>query len=206
MATIASTPPAVAPSAHLLADLYRLTVRQYDRMVEDGTIAEDDQVELIQGLLVTKMPKNPRHMWSVEATRDALAGLLPAGWSIRQEGPLRVPEFDEPEPDLAVIRGTRDNYQDRHPEPGDAALIVEVAETSLPRDRGEKRTAYGRGGIPIYWIVNLVDRQVEVYSNPAGGTYPPALILGETDSVELLIEGQVIGRIAVATLLPRRPS
>ena len=94
------------------------------------------------------------------------------------------PDYNEPEPDLCVVRGESDDYTDRHPGPGDIALIVEVAESSLSRDRGEKGENYGRAGIPVYWIVNLVDRRLEVYSNPTGGVYPAPAILGETESVE----------------------
>jgi Uma2 family endonuclease len=104
-----------------------------------------------------------------------------------------------------VVRGDSDDYTDRHPDPGNIALIVEVAESSLSRDRGEKRDNYGRAGIPVYWIVNLVDRQLEVYANPAGGADRAPTILGEMESVNLTIEGQVTSPIAVADLLPRRP-
>ena len=84
-------------------------------------------------------------------------------------------------------------------------MVVEVADSSLSRDRGEKRDNYARAGIPVYWIVNLVGRQLEVSSNPTGGAHPPATILGETDSADLVIAGQVVGQIAVANLLPKRP-
>jgi len=84
-------------------------------------------------------------------------------------------------------------------------LVVEVADSSLSRDRGEKRDNYARAGIPVYWIVNLVGRQLEVSSNPTGGAHRPATILGETDSADLVIAGQFVGQIAVANLLPKRP-
>jgi len=85
---------------------------------------------------------------------------------------VRIPEFDEPEPDIAVVRGDDDLSENRHPGPGDIAIIIEVAESSLLRDRGEKREIYARAGIPAYWIINLVDRQLESHSRPTGGTYP----------------------------------
>ena len=115
---------------------------------------------------------------------------------------MRIPDYDEPEPDLCVVRGDSDDYTDHHPGPGDVALIVEVAETSLSRDRGEKRDNYGRAGIPVYWIVNLVNRRLEVHASPAGGAYPAPTILGEAESVELVIDGRPLGRIAIADLLP----
>ena len=118
---------------------------------------------------------------------------------------MRIPDYDEPEPDLSVVRGDSDDFTDHHPGPGDVALIVEVADSSLSRDRGEKRDNYGRAGIPAYWIVDLVNRRLEVYAGPAGGAYPAPTILGESESVELIIDGRPLGRIAVADLLPRRP-
>ena len=94
---------------------------------------------------------------------------LPRIWG-RKEDPVRIPDFDEPEPDVAVVRGNRDDYRDRIPEPKDIVLLVEVAESTLVRDQGEKRRAYANGGILDYWIINLVARQVEGYSNPAAGS------------------------------------
>ena len=106
---------------------------------------------------------------------------------------------------MALVQGDDDAYEDRHPEPGEIALTVEVSDkTSLKRDRGEKRDLYGRAGIPVYWLVNLVNRQVEVYANPTGGAYPAPKILGETEFVDLIVGGQAVGQIAVADLLPTR--
>lgn len=187
------------------SEVYRFTVEQYDRMVRDGTISEDDPVELLDGIVVRKMPKGPRHDASFARCRRQIERILPAGWYLRLEGSVRIPDYNEPEPDLCVVRGESDDYTDRHPNPGDIALIVEVAESSLSRDRCEKRDNYGRAGIPVYWIVNLVDRQLEVYANRAGVAYRAPTIFGELGSIELTIEGQVTGLIAVADLPPRRP-
>ena len=106
-------------------------------------------------------------------------------------------------PDLSIVRGDVEDYLNRHPEPADVALIVEVAKSSLALDR-EQSVILGAAGIPVYWIINLVDRQLEVYSNPSGGAYPVPVWLGESESVDLIVGGQVVGRIAVADLLPRR--
>ena len=191
-------------------EVYRFTVDQYDRMVRDGTISEDDPVELLDGIVVRQMPKGPRHDASLARCRRQIERILPAGWYLRLEGSVRIPDYNEPETDLCVVRGDSDDYTDRHPDPGDVGLIVEIAESSLPRDRGEKRDNYGRAGIPVYWIVNLVDRQLEVYAHPVagtrtGGAYPAPTILGESGAIGLTIEGQATGQIAVADLLPRRP-
>jgi Uma2 family endonuclease len=182
-----------------------MTVDEYERMIEDGTLPENNRIELIEGRLVEKAVKKPAHPTATDRSKRAIERLLPPSWYVRKEDPVRIPERDsEPEPDLSVVRGDIDDYEDRHPEPEDVALIVQVARSTVADDRKLAET-YGGGGIPVYWIVNLVDRQLEVYANPIAGTYPAPTILGETDTVELVIDGQVAGRIAVADLLPRRP-
>jgi Uma2 family endonuclease len=185
-------------------DLYRFTVDQYDRMIRDGTISEDEPVELLDGIVVRKMPKGPRHEASAARCRRVIERMLPEGWHLRIEGSVRIPDYDEPEPDLCIVRGESDHYTDHHPGPGDAVLIIEVADGSLSRDRGEKQVHYARAGIPAYWIVNLVDRQVEVSSTPLAGAYPPASVLAEGDAVALVIDGRDVGQIPVADLLPKR--
>jgi Uma2 family endonuclease len=114
---------------------------------------------------------------------------------------VRIPDFDEPEPDLAVVRGDDHLYENQHPGPNDVGLIIEVAESSPNRDRGLKREIYARAGIPAYWVVNLVDRQIESYSDPVGGEYPAPKVFREKDLVELIIAGRVSGVIPVTDLL-----
>ncbi|MGC8639144.1 MAG: Uma2 family endonuclease [Isosphaeraceae bacterium] len=201
MSTVAQSIPLTLPSP---VDVYRFTVDQYDRMVRDGTIAEDDPVELLDGIVVRKMPKGPRHDASFARSRRQIERLLPAGWYLRLEGAVRIPDYNEPELDLSVIRGESDDFTDHHPGPRDVALLVEIADSSLSRDRGTKRDNYARAGIPAYWIVNLVDRQLEISANPESGVYPAPVILRETESVDLVIGGQHLGRIAVVDLLPKR--
>ena len=95
--------------------------------------------------------------WAVES-------VLPSGRFIRKDEPIRIRDFNEPFPDLAVAHGDLENYANRHPGPEDVSLVIEISDATLGKDRGEKRISYGRAGIPVCWIVNLVDRQVEVYS------------------------------------------
>ncbi len=185
------------------AEFYRLTVDQYERRVADGTIAEDEPVELLDGILVKTMPKGPRHDTAVWRCRRRIEREIAEGWHVRSEASVRIPDYNEPQPDISVVRGDGEDYEGRHPGPGDLALLVEVAETTLTRDRGEKRVNYARAGIPAYWIVNLVDAQLEVYSVPAGGEDPPPAILGRQDWVDLVLDGRVVTRIAVADLLPK---
>jgi Uma2 family endonuclease len=201
MATITQPPVAPPPGRNP----YRLTVDQYEAMVAAGVLTKRDRVELIDGELVAKMPKGPKHSDVTGQLGERLRGMLIPGWHVRQEQPVRLPDHDEPEPDLAVTRGAFLDYTDHHPGPGDIALLVEIAESTLAEDRRIMARVYATASIPVYWIVNLVDRQIEVYSSPSGGAYAPPAILGEKDRVELVIEGQVVGPIAVVDLLPQRP-
>jgi Uma2 family endonuclease len=183
----------------------RLTVDQYDQMVEHGILPETNCFELINGRIVEKEVKKPPHSVATGLCLDALGRSLPAGWHVRKEEPVRIPSRrSEPEPDLSVARGAIRDYETRHPGPDDIALVVEVTRSSVAKDRALARV-YGGGGIPAYWIVNVPKRRLEVYEGPTGGAYPAPKILKDTDSVDLIIAGQVVGRIPVADLLPGGP-
>ena len=182
-----------------------LTVDQYDRMVARGILPETNRLELIEGKLVEKMTKSEDHSTSSELCWRLIHALLPAGWHVRIEKPVRIPSRrSEPEPDVSVARGDVRDYLGRHPGPEDVAMVVEVTRTSAAKDRALARV-YGAGGIPVYWILNVPKRRLEVYANPVNGAYPAPRILEETESVELVIDALVVGQIAVADLLPKRP-
>ncbi len=143
-------------------------------------------------------------MSSSGRARRAIEGVVPSGCHARIEGAVRIPSRDsEPEPDIAVVRGEIDDYEDRHPNPADVALVVEIAKSSLAEDRKLAET-YGGAEIPVYWIVNLVHRQLEIYARPVNGTYTARTVLEKNEFVDLIIDGQAVARIAVADLLPRR--
>jgi Uma2 family endonuclease len=177
-----------------------MTTREYERMTAAGVL-DDPRVELLDGYVVKKMGKNPPHVWAVDATLEALRTMLPGCWC-RKEDPVRLPDFDEPEPDIAVVRGSRDLYRGRTPGPEDIALVVEVSETTLDRDRGPKLAAYARSGIAHYWIINLVARQIEVYWDPAEDGYGSVQIFAPGQEIPVLVEGAEMGRVAVDSLLP----
>lgn len=185
--------------------LLQLSVAQYHEMVERGILTEDDPVELLEGWLITKMPKNPPHAVATDLVSDKLNEVKPAGWSIRTQDPITT-EDSEPEPDVVLVRGSRRDYSQRHPGPSDLALVVEVADFTLERDRTIKKRAYARARIVEYWIVNLVERTVEVHREPTGPVARPdfasVTTAHEGDSVAVFIEGREIARIAVADLLP----
>ncbi|HEY7521390.1 MAG TPA: Uma2 family endonuclease [Methylomirabilota bacterium] len=136
---------------------------QYERLVDLG-VFEGEPLELIGGQLIVAEPKGSPHAAAVGMASDAVRAALPPGWTVRIQDPVALDDESAPEPDVAVVRGRHADY--RHAHPARAALIVEVAESSLAFDRTRKGSLYARAGIADYWIVNLEERVVEVYRDP----------------------------------------
>jgi Uma2 family endonuclease len=187
------------------AAFLRFSVARYQKMIEAGVLTAEDKVELLENCLVLKMGRNPPHDGTIDLVKAALPGLLSPGWLLRVQQTV-VFSDSQPEPDFAIVRGTPRSYLTRHPAAADVGLIVEVADASLLRDQRDKTRIYARGGIPHYWIVNLVDRRIEVYSQPSGPTAVPAYgsfqIYQPGDAVPLVLGGDTAATVAAADLLP----
>ncbi|MEG4204765.1 Uma2 family endonuclease [Microcoleus sp. Pol7_A1] len=185
--------------------ILRLSIEQYHAIIQAGILTDDDSVELLEGWLVFKMPKNPPHRVTTRLVRTALENILPAGWYVDSQEPITLSN-SEPEPDIVVVRGDTRQYIDRHPGAEDIALIIEVSDTTLQRDRTVKKRIYARAGIAIYWIVNLLEGLVEVYSQPLVEVEQPdysrRLDFGRSAVIPIIIEGIEIGAIAVNSLWP----
>jgi Uma2 family endonuclease len=185
--------------------IWRIRVEQYHQMTESGILTDDDPVELLEGWLVTKMPKNPPHRLSTQLLREAIADMLPSTWHVNDQEPITTKD-SEPEPDISVVKGERRQYLARHPMPHELALVVEVADTTLERDQGSKQRLYARADIHTYWILNLNERQLEVYSEPVTSAEEPAYrqqcIYHEEESVPLEINGTLVGEIRISEILP----
>jgi Uma2 family endonuclease len=207
MAALArSIQPARGGSPGVPTDLiWRLSVDQYHAMISTGILTEDDPVELLEGWLVVKMPQNPPHRVVVKLIQQTLERLVPDNWYVDTQSPITTAD-SEPEPDVVVVRGDTRQYLDRHPGPQDLALVVEVADATLQRDRVLKRRIYALAGIPTYWIANLSESKFEVYSEPSGASVQPDYRqqrdFGPVDQVPLVIDGVEIGRIPVREMLP----
>lgn len=185
--------------------IWKLTVQDYHRMIDAGVLGEDDRVELLEGFLVPKMPHNPNHDGTIELLDEVLRKWLPMGWRIRIQSAVTTDD-SEPEPDVAVVRGTARSFLQRHPRVGDIGLLIEVADSTLLQDRDDKARLYARAGIVEYWIANVRERQLEVFRQPSGPTESPSylesFIVKSTESVDLRLDGQVVATIPVAELLP----
>jgi hypothetical protein len=181
------------------------TVDQYHQMIAAGVFHEDERVELLEGWVTPKMPRNPPHDSTVDLMSEVLGALMPPGWRVRVQSAITTAD-SEPEPDGAVVPGPAMRYAQRHPEPAEIALLVEVADSSLAHDRGDKGRIYARANIACYWIINLPDRLVEVYTGPTGPGPAPQYRKHQDyrpgDAMPLIIAGQTVGSIAVNDLLP----
>jgi Uma2 family endonuclease len=201
------TPPASLPKlAAVPGDpIWRLSVEQYHEMIRTGILEDGDPVELLEGWLVVKMSKSPQHCVATQLTRLALERLISSGWFVNTQDPVTTDD-SEPEPDVSVIRGDRWQYLERHPGPQEVALVVEVADSSLARDRAFKRRLYAAARIPAYWVLNLVERQLEVYTDPTGPAEAPDYrqrqVFAPSEEVPLIIDGSEVGRLPVGELLP----
>jgi Uma2 family endonuclease len=174
-------------------------------MINHGILTEDDDVELLRGVICKRSRRGPMHVTSVTLTANALDDVLLAGWHRRTHCPLTTLD-SEPEADVAIIANDPLDYRGHHPVPAEIAILIEVADITLDHDRNIKRSIYASAGIPIYWIINLVDRQIEVYSDPTGPaadpTYRTIQIFTALQSVPLVIAGQTIAHIPAAEMLP----
>ncbi len=187
------------------ASYRRFTVAEYHRLTEAGYLTPEDRIELLEGNLVTKMARNPPHDACINMLMHALLNAIGPDWNLRIQSAVRL-GGSEPEPDAAVVRMRPNRYADRHPEPADIGLLIEVSESSLALDRVDKLRIYSRAAVPTYWIVNLVDRQIEVYDRPTGPAANPEYASRQTfaagDSVPVVLDGNTLGQIAVSAVLP----
>jgi Uma2 family endonuclease len=202
-----SAVPTLLPPQAAYTDepIYRLSVDQYHDMIDRGKLTSDDPVELIEGVLVFKMPKNRPHNAAVRRCGRAIAAALPSNYFYDPEQSLTLAD-GEPEPDGMVVAGKIEDFDNADVGPSHVALVIEVADATLNRDRGTKLRSYARAGIACYWIVNLIDRQIEVYANPtiAAGVpdYPAPSVYRAGDLVPLQIAGATVAAIPVSDILP----
>ena len=197
--------PSVAhlPLLGVIAGFRRFSIPEYHHLAELGILTEDDNLELLEGYLVHKMTRNAPHDGTIDILMDSLLDIMPSGWRVRVQQAVTLSD-SEPEPDLAVVRRHRMGYKQRHPAPADIALVIEVADSSLDGDRADKCRIYARAGIQEYWIVNLVDTQVEVYSSPVGDPTPfyrDRVDRQLGDEIEVMLDGQRVGSVDVSAVL-----
>src|SRR6266508_6481514 len=149
----------------------RFTRAEYERLIDLGVFQPSEDIELIGGELMVAEPQGAPHYTAIRKTAKALEAVFGPGWEVRTEGPIGLDDESEPEPDVAVVPGAPDDYARAHP--SRPALTVGVAESSLALDRHRKGSLYARAGLPDYWVLNLVDRVLEMYREPAPDSAAP---------------------------------
>ena len=183
----------------------RWTRAEYDRLIDIGVFLPHEPLELLAGELIVSEPQGSAHYTAIGLVEDALRAVLEPGWLVRSQGPVELDDESEPEPDVVVTRGVRRTFSRRHP--SRPALVVEISDTSLAFDREHKGSLYARARLDDYWVLNLVDRVLEIYrwpvrdpSTPFGWRYASREVLSAESSVELLAAPGA--RILVSDLLP----
>jgi Uma2 family endonuclease len=174
--------PAMEAKIPAVGERFRWTRRRYEALVAAGVLGPDDRVELIAGELVAMSPQGSQHYTRLHLLADALrAAYAGADAHVRIQGPLALDPDSEPEPDLAVVPGAPRAYLDAHPT--EALLVVEVADTSLAKDRLEKTALYAAHGLPVYWLLDVTGRTLTVYREPAEGAYRASATFGPNAAV-----------------------
>ncbi len=199
MSTIATEPVTYGHDASLA----RFSVSSYQRMIETGILTPEDKVELLENYVVIKMPRIPRHDSTLQRILEILFPLRPAGWGLRVQSAILLSD-SQPEPDFAFVRGPAAAYEKNHPEAKDVGLVIELADSSMLRDQRDKTRIYARGAIPNYWIVNLVDQRIEVFTSPSAldpsPAYKSAQVFQGNAIISLILDNKQQATLAAADL------
>jgi Uma2 family endonuclease len=184
----------VQASSLTSADLFlkRWTVDDYHRMISAGILTPEDRVELLDGQIVEMAPQDPPHASRIDDGGDYLKALFANRAKVRVQLPITLAPGSEPEPDFAIVRIDENRYRDRHPQPQDVLLLIEVSDSTFKRDRTHKAQIYARAGIGEYWIVNIKKRQVVVLQDPQDGSYQSEKTFPENDQTAPLLLPDIV--------------
>ena len=191
--------------AEYVVETRRFTRAEYDRLVDLGFFPPEDPIELIGGQLVVAEPQGEYHYGAMWKAGRAIEAAFGPGWFVRTQGPISLDDESEPEPDVAVVPGSVDDYLRDHP--ARPMLTIEVSESSLGMDRAHKGSLYARAGLADYWVVNLVDRVLEIYREPVPDSEAPfGWRYGRREELDPTMQATPLAapaaRIRVADLLP----
>ncbi|MBE9160325.1 Uma2 family endonuclease [Nodosilinea sp. LEGE 06152] len=184
----------VQASSLTSADLFlkRWTVDDYHRMISAGILTPDDRVELLDGQIVEMAPQDPPHASRIDDGGDYLKTLFANRAKVRVQLPITLAPGSEPEPDFAIVRIDENRYRDRHPQPQDVLLLIEVADSTMKRDRTHKARIYANAGIGEYWIVDIKRQQLVVLQDLQDGSYQSEQTFTENDQIAPLLLPDVV--------------
>jgi Uma2 family endonuclease len=188
-----------------MAATERITVDEYRRRAASGEFSTSKAFELLEGIVVPKARQTLKHETALENIQNLIGKMTPGGWHLRVQQPIDCGE-SRPEPDAAIARDALDMYENRLPTFNDVALVIEVADASLALDRRLKGRIYARAGIIVYWLLDLVDNQLEVYTGASGPVPMPGFgerrIYRVEDKLSLVVGLDDLGMVKVRDLLP----
>ena len=181
------------------------TVKEYRRLSELGILESAERTELIAGQIILMVAKGTPHVVTLQLLSSHLAEQLGAeqlsrSTLIRTQDPIHLDNSSEPEPDLVIVNGGILDYVDRHPQPADIHLVVEVADSTLKYDCEVKNQLYAQANIPEYWVVDVKNRQVHIFRDPTPTGYTSQLIVSEPQSVSTLAFAGIV--LSIAAILP----
>ncbi|MGH7972236.1 MAG: Uma2 family endonuclease, partial [Limisphaerales bacterium] len=185
----------------LVQTKHRFNVKEYYRMAETGVLRPDARVELLNGEIIDMSPIGPFHGGLVKRLSRLFTLQAKGRWTVSTQDPLRLDDHSEPQPDVMLLKPAPDDYTSRHPQPDDVFLLIEVSDTTLDYDRGEKLPAYGRASVAEVWIVNLQNGTFEVYRDPHFTGYGSKAVLRAGEQAKSLAFPDLV--VDVAELLKR---
>lgn len=197
---------AVVTESDLIAPfpVRKFSKQEYQLLGELGVLSVEDHVELLEGWIVPKMNHNPPHDLALMLVEEKIRSCMLSNMLLRVQMPISTID-SEPEPDLAIVLGPIRRYAQHHPRPDEVSLVIEIADTSLTRDR-QKCRLYARGNVKEYWIVNLVDRQIEVFRQPSGPSIAPCYgshdVYDASGTIAFSTDGVLTFPILVSEILP----
>ncbi len=203
MATLTAVDPVSQHIRTGLGSLRRFTVAQYHAMIEVGILGPADRVELLKGWVVNKMPQNAEHRGTISRTNRWLARVLPESWSLDCQGPITLGD-SEPEPDFVIARGVTGTYDNRNPQAMDIGIVIEVGNTSAEDDRRYKGPLYAQEEIAEFWLVDVAQRTIEVFTEPGAGKYQRTVVYRANDAIALVLDGAVVAEVGVDDLIAKQ--
>jgi Uma2 family endonuclease len=172
---------------------YSFTAEEFERLGEAGILRQDARLELIEGEIIEMSPIGSLHAACVKFLTGLLSRLFGGTFIVGVQDPVRLNDFSEPQPDISLLRWRDDYYREAHPAPADVLLVIEVADTTVVKDKTIKIPLYAHAGVPEAWLVNIPEGRVEIYSNPTGGMYQRTEVFGRGEEARShTLEGLVV--------------
>lgn len=161
----------------------KFTTDEYQKMTRLGILPEESGWEIINGEIIRKMAIGSKHAGTVKKINRILAAKLANEFIVAVQDPIHLDEYNEPEPDIAVLKFRKDIYTESHPTPGDVLVLIEVSDSTIKYDRETKKNLYAEHGIVEFWLVDLTEEKIEVHTQPRRGIYHNIQIFGQDEEL-----------------------